>query len=52
LLKQDQYSPLNTIIQIILVYSGIRGYLDNLKVEQIDSFKRWLILEINKDIES
>ena len=35
--------------QIILVYAGIKGYLDNLKVEQIDTFKGWMLLELQKD---
>jgi F0F1-type ATP synthase alpha subunit len=35
--------------QVILVYSGIKGYLDNLKLDQIDAFKVWLLSEIQKD---
>jgi proton translocating ATP synthase F1 alpha subunit len=39
LLKQKQYYPLSSLSQIILVYTGIKGYLDSLKIDQIDSFK-------------
>jgi proton translocating ATP synthase F1 alpha subunit len=39
LLKQKQYFPLDVLSQIILIYTGIKGYLDNLKVEQIENFK-------------
>jgi len=49
LLKQKQYFPLNSMSQIILVYAGIKGYLDNLKVDQIESFKSWMLSEIIKD---
>jgi F0F1-type ATP synthase alpha subunit len=35
--------------QIILVYAGIKGYLDNLKVEQVDLFKNWMLLELQND---
>ena len=49
LLKQKQYFPLSSMSQIILVYAGIKGYLDNLKVEQIDTFKGWMLLELEKD---
>jgi len=50
LLKQKQYFPLNSTSQIILIYAGIKGYLDNLKVEQIDSFKLWMLSELKNDI--
>jgi proton translocating ATP synthase F1 alpha subunit len=39
LLKQPQFSPIDIVSQIILVYSGIKGYLDSLKVESIVNYK-------------
>jgi len=39
MLKQPQFFSIDTISQIILVCSGIKGYLDSLKVEQIEKFK-------------
>ena len=49
LLKQPQFSPINIVSQIILVYSGIKGYLDSLKVDSIVNFKEWILNEIKKD---
>jgi len=39
LLKQPQFSPLPTEKQVILIFAGTNGYLDDLKVEQIKSFE-------------
>jgi F-type H+/Na+-transporting ATPase subunit alpha len=39
LLKQPQFSPLPTEKQIILIFAGTNGYLDDLKVEQIRAFE-------------
>jgi F-type H+/Na+-transporting ATPase subunit alpha len=39
LLKQDQYSPQNIFEQLLLLYAGIYGYLDNLTSQQINAFK-------------
>ena len=39
LLKQPQFSPLPTEKQIVLIFAGTNGYLDDLKVEQIRSFE-------------
>ncbi|HEY0758180.1 MAG TPA: F0F1 ATP synthase subunit alpha [Acidisarcina sp.] len=42
LLKQPQFSPLPTEKQVILIYAGTNGYLDDLKVEQIRAFEAGL----------
>jgi F-type H+-transporting ATPase subunit alpha len=39
LLKQPQFSPLPTEKQIIVIYAGNNGYLDDLEVEQIRPFE-------------
>jgi F-type H+-transporting ATPase subunit alpha len=39
LLKQPQFSPLPTEKQIIIIYAGNNGYLDDLEVEQIRAFE-------------
>lgn len=39
LLKQRQFSPLPTEKQIILIYAGTNGFLDDLKVEEIRAFE-------------
>lgn len=43
LLKQKQASPLPADIQILLIYSGMKGYLDKLSIEQVVLFKIFLI---------
>ena len=39
LLKQPQFSPLPTEKQIIIIYAGNNGFLDDLQVEQIRAFE-------------
>jgi F-type H+-transporting ATPase subunit alpha len=43
LLKQKQASPLPADIQILLIYSGMKGYLDKLSIDQVVKFKVFLI---------
>jgi F-type H+-transporting ATPase subunit alpha len=47
LLKQKQSSPLQANIQIILIYAGMKGYLDGLPLNQVSKFKFFLIDYIN-----
>ncbi|OFV96110.1 MAG: F0F1 ATP synthase subunit alpha [Acidobacteria bacterium RIFCSPLOWO2_12_FULL_54_10] len=39
LLKQDQYSPLPVAKQVLAVYAGTRGYVDDLPVEEVRRFE-------------
>jgi F-type H+/Na+-transporting ATPase subunit alpha len=39
ILKQDQYQPLPFGKQILIIFAGTNGYLDDLEVEQIRSFE-------------
>jgi F-type H+-transporting ATPase subunit alpha len=39
LLKQDQYSPLPVEKQIIAIYAGTNGFLDDLAVERVRAFE-------------
>ena len=39
LLKQPQFQPLPTEKQIVVIFAGTNGYLDDLKVEQIRAFE-------------
>jgi F-type H+-transporting ATPase subunit alpha len=39
LLKQPQFSPLPTEKQIIIIYAGNNGFLDDLEVDQIRAFE-------------
>jgi len=43
LLKQPQFSPLSVTEQVVSVFAGTRGYLDNLAVEQVGKFEAALI---------
>ena len=42
LLKQKQAQPLSANTQILMIYSGMRGYLDSLKIQDIANFKLFL----------
>ena len=39
ILKQDQYRPLSFGKQILIIYAGTNGYLDDLEVDQIRDFE-------------
>jgi proton translocating ATP synthase F1 alpha subunit len=43
LLKQKQASPLPSSIQILLIYTGMKGYLDKLSLIQVSEFKIFLL---------
>jgi F-type H+/Na+-transporting ATPase subunit alpha len=43
ILKQDQYQPLPFSKQIIIIFAGTNGYLDDLEIEQIRSFESELL---------
>ncbi|KAI9708976.1 MAG: hypothetical protein M1812_007836 [Candelaria pacifica] len=49
-LKQGQYSPMTIQEQVVVVYAATKGYLDKLKVSQINGFEKKLLSEINPDI--
>ncbi|MEN2494929.1 MAG: ATP synthase subunit alpha [Hyphomicrobiaceae bacterium hypho_1] len=40
LLKQAQFSPLNTEEQVCVIFAGTKGYLDNLSVSDIGEFEK------------
>ena len=53
LLKQPQYSPLPMEEQVISIYAGVNGYLDNVNIEKISEFESELtnlIKSSHKDI--
>ena len=43
LLKQDQYVPMPVDDQIIVIYAGTQGFLDDLPVEALKSFEEGLL---------
>lgn len=40
LLKQNQYSPMTVAEQVISVFTGVRGYLDDVDLSKIKEFER------------
>ncbi|RZJ17917.1 MAG: F0F1 ATP synthase subunit alpha, partial [Brevundimonas sp.] len=47
LLKQPQYSPLTVEEQVVSVYAGTRGYLDNVAVADIGRFESELLARVH-----
>ena len=39
ILNQAQYEPLSTAKQVIIIYAGTNGYLDDLPIEAIKKFE-------------
>jgi F-type H+-transporting ATPase subunit alpha len=49
LLKQDQYSPLKVEEQVVVIFSGVRGFLDDVELSQIKSFEKKLLSKIKSE---
>ena len=49
LLKQDQYSPLTVSEQVISVYTGVKGYLDDIELNKIKLFEKNIIEKIKNE---
>jgi len=47
LLKQDQYSPLRMEEQVAVLYAGVNGYLDGLKVSEVKRYEMGLLSALN-----
>jgi len=43
LLKQRQYEPLELVPQLLVLYAGMKGYLDDITVKQVATFKNLLL---------
>jgi len=52
LLKQGQYEPLSVEEQVVVIYAGVKGYLDNIEISDIAKFEATLLssLRESKDI--
>ena len=52
LLKQGQYEPLSVEEQVVVIYAGVKGYLDNIEISDIAKFETTLLssLRESKDI--
>lgn len=47
LLKQNQYSPMNVIDQVISIFAGGNGYLDDLPLDKVLEFEKQLLQDIH-----
>jgi F-type H+-transporting ATPase subunit alpha len=43
LLKQDQFSPLPVEEQVVSIFAGVRGYLDDIQVSDVGRFETTLL---------
>jgi len=46
LLKQDQYSPMPVAQQVIAVFSGVKGFLDNVEISKIKTIEKQIYEEV------
>jgi len=46
LLKQGQFKPLPVEEQVVAIFSGVRGFLDSIKVDDVNRFEKKLLEEI------
>ena len=46
LLKQDQYSPMPVAQQVIAVFSGVRGFLDDIELSDIKNVEKQIYEEV------
>ena len=49
LLKQDQYSPMTVAEQVISVFTGVKGYLDDVELNKIKKFEKDIVEKIKSD---
>ena len=49
LLKQNQYSPLTVAEQVVVIYSGVKGFLDDIDLDKIREFENKLLDKIKSD---
>ena len=49
LLKQDQYSPMTVAEQVISVFTGVKGYLDDIEIGKIKQFENDVIEKVKTD---
>jgi F-type H+-transporting ATPase subunit alpha len=49
LLKQPQFSPLKTEEQVCVIFAGVNGYLDKLKVSDVGPFEAGLLNTLRSD---
>lgn len=49
LLKQPQYSPVSNEEQVLVIYAGVKGYLDDIPVHEISRFEQEMLAALKND---
>ena len=49
LLKQDQYSPMTVAEQVISVFNGVKGHLDDVDLNKIKQFEKDIIEKVKTE---
>jgi F-type H+-transporting ATPase subunit alpha len=49
LLKQKQYSPMSVAEQIVSVFCGVKGYLDDIELKDISEFENKILAKCNSE---
>jgi len=49
LLKQKQYSPMSVAEQVISVFCGVKGYLDDIDLKDINEFENKILAKCNSE---
>ena len=49
LLKQKQYSPLTVAEQVVSVFCGVKGYLDDIDLKDVSEFETKIIDKCKSD---
>ena len=49
LLKQKQYSPMSVAEQVISVFCGVKGYLDDIDLKDISEFENKILSKCNSE---
>ena len=50
ILKQPQYSPLNVEEQVVIIFSGVNGFLDKIEVNDITKFETFLLSKLRTQV--
>ena len=46
ILKQPQYLPLKVEEQVVVIFAGVKGYLDKINISEITNFENYLLKEL------
>ena len=49
LLKQNQYSPLTVAEQVVTIFTGVSGYLDDVELSKVKTFETELLDKVKND---